>query len=64
MFQVVLAKSVDPGLVSQQCVLVASELTDIVDNEDVTALNVAKSVGGETLVVEKLHCLWMKISRK
>jgi hypothetical protein len=54
-FQVVLAESVYPGLVSQQCVLVASETTDIVDDKDVTTLNVVYQ--RETNVAKKHHRL-------
>ena len=60
MFQVVLAESVDPCLVPQQCVLIASKLTDILDDKDITTLNVAKSIGWEAFMVEELHCLWVK----
>ena len=64
MFQVILAKPVDPCLVAQQCVLIASKLTDIIDDKDIATLNMAKSVGGEAFMVEKLHCLWVKEVRE
>ena len=38
----ILAQSKEPCSVSQQCVLVASESTDIVDDKDITTLNVAQ----------------------
>ena len=60
MFQVILAKSVHSCLVPQQRVLIAPELTDIVDDKDVTTLNMAKSIGREAFMVEELHCLWVK----
>ena len=64
MFQVIFTEPVHPGLVSQQRVLVASKLTDIIDDKDVTTLNVAKCIGGEAFVVEELHCLWVKAVRE
>ena len=51
----VLAESVDPSLVAQQCVLVASEMTDIVNDENVTTLNVV--YGREPKVIEEQHPL-------
>jgi hypothetical protein len=38
----ILAQSKESRSVSQQCVLIASEKTDIIDNEDITALNMAQ----------------------
>ena len=64
MFQAILAKPVDPGLVPQQCILVASKLTDIIDDKDITTLNVAKSIEREAFMVEELHCLWVKKVRE
>ena len=51
----VLASHEESGLVPQQCVLVASKLTDIVDDKDITTLNVAQH--WEMLAIEKHHCL-------
>ena len=47
----VLAESVDPSLVAKQRILVASEKTDIVNNENVTTLNVV--YGREPKVIEE-----------
>ena len=38
----VLASHIESGLVPQQCILVASKLTDIVDDKDITTLNMAQ----------------------
>ena len=40
--QMILAQPKEPCSVPQQCVLVASKTTDIVDDKDITALNVAQ----------------------
>ena len=45
----------ESGLVSQQCVLIASKLTDIIDNKDITTLNMTQH--WETLAIQKYHCL-------
>ena len=51
----VFASHKESGLVSQQRVLVASKLTDIIDDKDITTLNVAQH--WEMLAIQKHHCL-------
>ena len=51
----VLASHKESGLVPQQCVLVASKLTDTIDDKDITTLNVAQH--WEMLAIQKYHRL-------
>ena len=51
----VLAPHKESGLIPQQCVLVASKLTDIIDDKDITTLNVPQH--WEMLAIQKHHCL-------
>lgn len=51
----VLAEPVDPGLVAQQCVLIAPEKTDIVDDKDIATLNVVYQ--RQPKIAEKYHRL-------
>jgi hypothetical protein len=52
----VLAPVKEPRSVSQQCVLVATKVTDIIDNKDITTLNVTQH--WEIFTVKKHHCLY------
>ena len=36
------AESIEPCLISQQCVLIATKTTDIINNKDISTLNVTK----------------------
>ena len=54
----ILAEPVDPGLVAQQCVLVASEKTDIIDDKNITTLNVVNGRELNTFTIEEHHRLY------
>ena len=57
MFHVISAESVEPCLVSQQCVLIATKTTDIVDDKDIPTLNMTQRVSRKAFMVEEHHCL-------
>ena len=57
MLQIVFAESEQPSPVAQQSVLIASKMTDIVDNKYVSGLNITQLHSRESLAVEKLYSL-------
>ena len=52
----IFAQSKEPCPIAQQCVLISTKVTDIIDNEDISSLYVTKL--WKIFIVKELQCLY------